>query len=166
MAELGYTINPDEQEQSFEIIPAGEYLVIIEASDFINNKKGTGQILKLTYQVIDGPMKGKKLFENLNMVNESDQAQQISKRTLNSIGLAVGISHIKDSEQLHNIPLVVDVRIKGDDNSEYGKQNKIQKHLPYGQKKEPALETAQSQFPEKPSNGLKGTGLKPWEKKK
>jgi hypothetical protein len=164
MAELGYTVNPDEKEQTFDIVPAGEYIAIIEASDFINNKKGSGQILKLTYQIIDGPKKGARLFEVLNLVNESEQAQNIAKRTLNSIGLAVGISHIKDSEQLHNIPMIIDVRVKGDENSDYGKQNQIKKHLPYGQPKEDKPKTAQDQFPEKPSSGLKGTGKKPWEK--
>jgi len=128
MAELGYQSDPnDAQEQSFDPVPADEYPVVIEDSDYIPNKKGTGMILKLAYQIIDGPFKGKKLFENLNLENVNDQAVQISRRTLNAICVATGVAHVQDSAQLHGIPFMVDVRMK--DSAEYGMQNVIKKHF-------------------------------------
>lgn len=128
MAQLDYTVNTDEQEQSFDAVPAGEYLAVIEESDYVPTKDGTGKILKLTYQIIDGKMKGRKLFENLNLENKNEQASQIARRSLNSIGMAVGVDIIKNSDQLHNKPMKIDVTVK--DSAEYGKQNIIKKHLP------------------------------------
>ena len=127
MSELNYTSNPEELETSFEPVPAGEYPVIIEDSDYIDNKNGTGKILKLTYNVIDGPLKGRKLFENLNLENASSTAEQIARKALNSICVAVGVAHIQDSIQLHGIPFKIDVRVK--DDPTYGIQNQIRKHI-------------------------------------
>jgi hypothetical protein len=133
MAELNYQINPDELEGDFDALPAGEYLAIIEDSDYTDNKAGTGKILKLAYQVIDGPMKGRKIYEYLNLQNANKQAEQISKKALNSIGIAVGVPHndLKDSTLLHDTPMKLDVGVKED--PMYGRQNKIRKHIKIGE---------------------------------
>jgi len=128
MANINYTPNHEETEESFDVLPAGEYLAIIEGSDYTQNKKGTGMILALRYQVIDGPLKGRKIFENLNIENQNKQAEQISRKALNSITKAVGLNHVQDSAQLHNIPLKITVKVKDDET--YGKQNNIKKHEP------------------------------------
>ena len=141
MAQLNYNVNPDEQEDSFDVIPAGDYPAIIESSDYTPNKSGTGMILKLTYQIIDGPLKGRKLFENLNREHQNQQAVEISRKALNSIGVATGVKEIKDSSQLHNIPMIIDVRIK--ESAEYGKQNQIRKHTAISGLQEPATPVQQ-----------------------
>jgi len=128
MAELNYEVNKKELETSIEAVPAGEYIVIIESSDYVQNKQGTGMILKLVYQIIDGPFKGKKIFENLNLENVNKQAEEISRKALNSIGVATGVAKIQDSAQLHNIPMKLEVTVRNTD--DYGKQNNIKKHLP------------------------------------
>ena len=163
MAQLGYTADPNQPEESFDIVPAGEYTTIIEASDYTPNKQGTGMILKLTYQIIDGEFKGRKIFENLNLQNENAQAAQIAQRALNSICLAVGVQHVQDSAQLHGIPLILEVSVKEDPT--YGKQNRIKKHIPIsGQSSAPATsgfsQTQQQTSPQ-------GTAKKdqPWAKK-
>ena len=44
MAELGFQADPnDAQEQSFDPVPAGSYPVIIEDSDYVDNKKQNGK---------------------------------------------------------------------------------------------------------------------------
>lgn len=130
MAQLDYnkTVDDNDVESSFEAIPAGEYIAVIESSDYVENKNKTGKMLKLTYQVIDGPLKGRKIFENLNLENKNQQAEQISQKALNSIKLAVGVKDLKDSVQLHDIPLKIDVTVK--ESEDFGKQNRIKKHLP------------------------------------
>lgn len=128
MSQLNYKVNPKELEESYDALPAGEYLAVIEKSDYVSTKAGTGMILRLTYQIIDGPLKGRKLFENLNLENPSTQAQQIAIRTLNSIGVATGVMEIEDSSLLHNIPMKINVKVK--DDAVYGKGNLIKDHLP------------------------------------
>lgn len=165
MAQLGYTADPNQPEESFEIVPAGEYTTIIEASDYTPNKQGTGMILKLTYQIIDGEFKGRKIFENLNLQNENAQAAQIAQRALNSICLAVGVQHVQDSAQLHGIPLILDVSVKED--ATYGKQNRIKKHIPVsGQTSAPATSGFVQTQPQQ-QTAPQGTAKKdqPWARK-
>lgn len=128
MAELNYQVDANNaQEMQYEKIPSGDYLVVIDDSDYGPNSQKTGQVLKLFEQIIDGPMKGKKLLEALNLENESQQSEQIAQRTLNAIALACGFpdkEKIKDSSQLHGIPFWVKVTTTKDE--QY--PNKIQKH--------------------------------------
>jgi len=127
MAGLTYQAGA-EQESSFEVLPAGEYIAVISGSDYKPNKKSTGMLLSLEYTVIDGEQKGAKVFERLSVEHENAQTAQIAQRALNSIMLAVGLKEIKDSTQLHDRPLRLDVAAK--DDAQYGKQNKIKKHMP------------------------------------
>jgi hypothetical protein len=134
MAELNYQPDFDDaKEQSFEPVPAGEYIAVIENSDYLPNSQDTGSMLKLTYQIIDGPMKGKKLFENLNLENKNQQAEQIARRALNAICLACNIQgELKDSAQAHNIPIKIVVGVRPDNRPGMKGQiqNNIKKHLP------------------------------------
>jgi len=128
MAELAYTADyQDAEEMSFDPVPIGKYAVVIEESDYLDAKSGNGRYLKLVYQIIDGEYKGKKLFNNLNLENNNQQAVQIARRSLNAICQAVDVQDIEDSAELHNIPLMVEVGIKN--NADYGPQNVIKKHF-------------------------------------
>jgi hypothetical protein len=128
MAEVNFTADFEDTEQSFDVIPAGEYIAIIEESDYKLNKKGSGMILNLKYSVIDGPMKGRKLFENLNLKHENAQAQHISQQAFNSVCKALGFTHVQDSSQLHDKPLKIEVGVsKNKETDEL--QNKIKKHV-------------------------------------
>jgi len=160
MAELNYHADHEDGERSVEAVPAGEYICVVEDSDYVDNKKGTGRMLKLTYQIIDGPFKGQKIFENLSLEHENQQTVTIARKALNSLCAAVDIVELKDSSQLHNIPLRLDIGIK--ESEEYGKQNKIKKHLPYSEK-----EDIKKDSPKKESAKEKDSGAKkkhPWEK--
>lgn len=127
MAELNYTPDPNEPEQSFDPVPVDDYIAVIESSEYKDNKQGTGRILVLEYQIIEGHYKGRKIFENLNLENANEQTAIIARKSLNSICIATGITHLKDSSQLHNIPMKITVGIKKDE--QYGDKNTIKKHL-------------------------------------
>ncbi len=152
MAQLNYDVNQEELEQSFDLLPVGEYTVIIEDSDLKPNKKNTGKNLNLIYQVIDGQFKGRKIFENISIDNPKQQTVQIAKRTLNSIGVAVGIQKITDSSQLHNKPLKVIIKIKED--KVYGDKNEVKKHLP--------LDGSKTNSPQQNSTEPASDGKPPW----
>ncbi|MCK5614452.1 DUF669 domain-containing protein [Candidatus Pacearchaeota archaeon] len=129
MAEINYTVDANNAEEGFEAIPAGEYIAIIESSDYAPNKQGTGKVLSLTYQIVDGRYKGHKLFNYLNLEHQKENVVAIARKTMNAIGVAVGVREtVKDSGMLHFIPMKVDVIVK--DDKDYGKKNEIKKHSP------------------------------------
>ena len=153
MAELNYTVDMDDaEEQNFEPIPAGDYTACIVESSMNETKNGTGEYLKLKYQILEGQYKDRGIFSNLNIINNSKDAEAIARRTLNAIGAACGVSFIDNSEQIHNKPMIIKVAVK--DSDVYGKQNVIKKHTAInGGKAEQVLETektAKKEMPWKP----------------
>jgi hypothetical protein len=165
MSELNYQANPEELETSFEPVPADDYFVIIEDSDYVDNKAGTGRLLKFTYQIIEGPMKGRKLFENLNLENQNQLAEKIARQSLNSICVACGVPIVQDTAQLHNIPFKITVKMK--DDPVYGLGNVIRKHVAIDDKSE----SKPAKSPETvaaPKGGAKSATVAkkkhPWEK--
>jgi hypothetical protein len=113
MAELNFDSDSIEPTGNFEPLPLGEFLVVISASEMKPTKNGKGKYLQLTYDVIsEGEYKGRKVFDRLNLVNENEQAQEIAQRSLSAICRCVGVLHPKNSEELHDKPMVIKVGIR------------------------------------------------------
>jgi hypothetical protein len=113
MADLsGFDANQVEPTGDFEPIPAGKYLAVITDSEMKPTKSGTGSLLQLTFQVIDGPFKNRLLWARLNLDNPNATAVQIARADLSAICRAVGVLAPRDSVDLHNLPLVIHVRCK------------------------------------------------------
>jgi len=120
MANLnGFDASKVEPAGDFSPIPAGEYTAIIESSEMVDTKAGTGKFLKLVFKVAEGEYKGKSLFARLNLQNPNEVAVRIAKAELSSICRAVGVMTPKDSVELHNLPLILTVAIESrSDNGE------------------------------------------------
>ena len=108
MAYLGSFDANTVEPADFSALPAGDYSVLISSSEWKPAKSG-GQYLSLTLQVLEGPHQGRFLWHNLNLSHPTAQAAEIAQRELSAICRAVGRFQINDSEELHNIPLIVKV---------------------------------------------------------
>lgn len=110
MADLrGFDANQVEPSSDFEPIPAGKYLAVITESEMKANKANTGHYLQLTFQVTDGPYKGRNLWARLNLDNPNATAVQIARAELSAICRAVGVLAPNDSVELHDLPIVCNV---------------------------------------------------------
>ncbi len=113
MADLrGFDANSVEPAGDFEPIPAGKYLAVITESEMKPTKAGTGSYLQLTFQVIDGEYRNRLLWARLNLDNPNDTARKIAQGELSAICRAIGVLSPNDSVELHNLPLVINVRCK------------------------------------------------------
>ena len=113
MADLrGFDANQVEPNSGFDPIPAGKYSAVITESEMKPTKSSTGQYLQLTFQIIDGEYRGRMLWARLNLDNPNATAVQIARADLSAICRAVGVLAPSDSVELHNLPLVIDVRCK------------------------------------------------------
>lgn len=97
--------------RSFAPLPNGEYEMIITKSDVKPTKAGTGQYLELEMQVVSGEHSGRRHWERLNVSNPNKQAEDIAKAALASLCMAVGVTDIADTADLHDIPFVAAVEI-------------------------------------------------------
>jgi hypothetical protein len=114
-----------EPSTGFSPLPAGPYTAVITRSEMKTTHAGDGEMLQITSDVIEGPFAGRKIFDNLNLVNKSAQAVDIAQKTLSAICRAVGVLKPDDSAELHDRPLIVTVKIKDGRNQvvSYGPAN-------------------------------------------
>ncbi len=120
MADLnGYNANDYEPTVAFEPVPAGKYLAAITESEMKPTKKGDGDYLQLEFTVLEGEYKGRKVWDRLCINHPKAITQNIARSNLSAICRAVGVMEPGDSADLHEIPLVINVKCKKrDDNGE------------------------------------------------
>lgn len=82
----------------------------------------------LELDVLEGEHTGKKLFDRFNLVNNSPSTVEFAQRTLSAICRAAGRMQVQDSEELHLVPILADVKVQPPKNG-YGESNSI-RYLP------------------------------------
>lgn len=116
MASLsGFNANEVPEQQSFDAIPEGAYVMIATASEFKPTKNGNGEYLQFTLEVLDGQYKGRKCWVRLNLKNPNTTAVDIAQRELGALCRAVGVITPQDSAELHNKPFLATVKVEVDD---------------------------------------------------
>ncbi len=112
MATLDFNANDVEPTAVFDPLPAGKYLAAITASEMKPTKAGNGSYLQLEFTVLDGPCKGRKVWDRLCINHPNDLTQKIARGNLSAICRATGVMQPRDSVELHNLPVVVTVKCK------------------------------------------------------
>lgn len=118
MANLnGFNATEVEPTTSFEPLPAGKYLAAITESEMKPTKSGSGSYLQLTFTILEGEYKNRVLWARLNLNNPNTTAVKIARSELSAICHAVGVMQPRDSVDLHNLPLVITVKLKKRDDT-------------------------------------------------
>ena len=118
-----------EPTTAYELLPAGKYSAQIVESEMRVTRNGMGQFLWLMLDILDGQHKGRKIFDQLNLVNPNPTTVEIAQRTLSAICHATGKMQVSDSEELHLIPMSIHVTVKPPKNG-YGESNAIRYMMP------------------------------------
>jgi hypothetical protein len=113
-----------EPSSSYDPIPAGWYQAIISSSEMKPTRDGYGEYLSLTLQVIEGQYANRLVFARLNLKNANDKAVDIARKDLAAICRAVGIMSPQASEELHDKPLMIKVKVRAAQ-GEYEASNEI-----------------------------------------
>jgi hypothetical protein len=113
MADLGGVFDSDAVAPMGDRtpIPTGDYRCVCVKSDWKNTSKG-GKYLEFTWQVLEGEHSGRMVWSRLNLQNSSSVAVEIARAELSSICKAVGVVKLRDSIEVHNVPLMVSVAVK------------------------------------------------------
>lgn len=125
-----FEFNADDVEprSGFDPLPAGKYKAVITESEEKQTKAGTGSYMQFTFEVIDGDHKGRKLWARLNLNNPSDVAVGIARSELSAICRAVNVRQLRDTQQLHDLPMLIKVTAKKDGDGEV--RNEIKGYEP------------------------------------
>lgn len=118
MANLnGFNANDVDPNVAFEPIPAGDYVAAVVASEMKPTKNGAGEYLQLEMEVLEGPHKGRKVWDRLMLKHTNSQTVAIARSTLSALCRAIGVMQPKDSLELHNLPVLVKVACKKRDDT-------------------------------------------------
>lgn len=118
MANLnGFNANDVDPNVAFEPLPAGDYLAVVVATEMKPTKNGSGEYLQLEIEVIDGPQKGRKVWDRLMLKHTNSQTVTIARSTLSALCRAINVLQPRDSIELHNLPVVVKVACKKRDDT-------------------------------------------------
>lgn len=140
MANLG-GFRPEDHEdpQEFDALPAGWYEVQIVKSEIRTSKKNS-QNAYLWLEFIVGNsdgFDGRKMWAILNVWSTNPQAARIGSSELRQLCIACGRLQgaVEESEELHNIPIMVKTKPEA---GEKGDQTKIIKYAPINDQPRPA----------------------------
>jgi len=151
-------------------VPAGWYQGSIEQAEIKNTKAGTGQYLKLQWNIEAPSHEGRKIFQNINFRNHNEIAETIGLKQLRKLLTAIGVIRLEDTDQL--IGKSCKIKVKKTESDEYGEGNDINNFksnggaIPAASSSSFASMTEQSSekspAPQKQESAT-GSNPKPWE---
>lgn len=163
MAFLNFNAAEVAPETEYKPLPAGEYVAMIVESSLENTKAGTGQYLKMKFQIVDGEHKGRAIFDNLNINNPNQKAIEIARGRLSAICHAVNRLQIQASEELHNLPLKIKVGLEPNMNND-GFNNIIKAVMPLNAmpQQSPAMTQPAAPVMQQPAPQPAASSIPPW----
>ena len=101
------------ETQSFEPVPAGEYILQVTTAELKQTKSGTGLMVNVCFDIIGPEYQGRKIFQNFNIRNDNTVAENIGKQQLKALTVAAGITaDLRDTDQLLGATVKAGVVIK------------------------------------------------------
>jgi hypothetical protein len=112
MAQFNFDASQVAPQASTGPVPAGVYLAHITESDIRPLASGNGEGLKLTFEIIEGQYKGRRVWENLNIRHTNEDTQRISQSQLSALCHAVNVIKLMDTGSLHFKPVKINVTVR------------------------------------------------------
>lgn len=95
--------------EPLEPVPGDMYTVVMSDGSVVPTNDGTGKRLKFELTIMDGPFKGRKIWDGLNIENTSAKAQEIAQQQLSAICHAVNVINLTDVQQLYGKPFAAKI---------------------------------------------------------
>lgn len=109
MVELNFQADPDVvvEERDFPLLADGEYKAMItDASVKQSQRNEANKYLSVECSFEDN---NGRVWKNLNLWNQNDEAVRIANEQMNNLCLAVGLMNLTDTEQLIGQRVLVDI---------------------------------------------------------
>lgn len=112
MADLGGYDATQVKDSEYEVIPSGDYRVLMTESEKVETKDRKSHLLKCKFQILDGPMKNRTFFDRFNLWNASEKATLIAQQQFKKVCEAINVLKPADSSDLHGKPLMCRLAVK------------------------------------------------------
>jgi len=132
--ELPEVFDPSQYEGTADFVPirpSWQSAQIVEVSRKEAQNNSSSTYILAVFEIIEGEHKGRKIFQNITLTNQNQQAVEIGQRLLTDICNALKIGSLKNLEVLQYKPMKVRVGIKRDKDGVYPDRNQISQVRPY-----------------------------------
>lgn len=164
MAKFGFNtsdVTPDSGAPvSYEPFPEGEYVLKAVEAEERPTARGDGSYIKVKFEVAKGEHTGRLLWQNFNINNPSQRAQQIGRQQLVAWAAACGRPDADDTDKLLEKPFRAEVMIEAGTGG-YKDSNRIRSFLFAAEGRAPAAAPRTPAPPPKPAAPAKGGN--PWD---
>ena len=133
--ELPETFDPSAHEgtKDLECIPIGWYQAQMVENEIRDAKNGNGRYLLAVFEILDGEYRGRKVYQNITLQNDNQQAVEIGQRLLTDIYTAIGhTTPTRDTRVMLFKPVMARVGIKRDKDGVYPDRNCVTSVRPAG----------------------------------
>ena len=128
MAFLGQTFDvntlPEGNGGNYDPLPPGWYTATINKADLQPTKDGSGQYIKVRYDITGPSHQGRVVFGNLNIKNASAKAEEIGRQQLGELMRAIGLARVTDTDQLIGGSLLIKLDVRAA-TEQYDAQNEV-----------------------------------------
>ena len=125
---LGFETTQYKPSEGYTPLPAGEYPVRVSNTEKLENKKGNGHQLKVTFDVLDGDFKGRKIFNSFNLWHDSEKTRDIAREQFSGLIKAIGINPPRNHEEVRDGKVIIRLVVESD--PQYGDSNNVKGYKP------------------------------------
>lgn len=161
MAKFGFDTTEVEVSApaEYDPIPEGEYILKALEAEEKETSKGDGSYIKVKFEVAKGEYAGRLLWQNFNINNPSERAQQIGRQQIVAWATACGKPDADDTDKLLEKPFKAVVDVQAGNNG-YKPSNRIKVFLFDTEEKASAKTTKAAA---KPPAAAAAKGANPWD---
>lgn len=132
--DIGVDLSYVEQDNAFEPIPNGDYLVQATEVKVARSKSGN-RMLNVQFQVVTGRYENRRIFESYNIEHTNTKVCEIALRQIKSWVLAVGMTGnerltMELLNQLCGREFIASIKIEEDKTGQYEPKNRIRSYKP------------------------------------
>jgi hypothetical protein len=100
MSKFGFDLNEYVgEERNYDPLPKGEYDIACTEAELKTTKSG-GEMIAAAFEVVTGKHTGRKIWNNYNIHNKSEKAQQIGREQLSAWARACGKPNANNVDEL------------------------------------------------------------------
>lgn len=172
MAFLGETYDVNEipqDEYSYEPLPARWYDATVTQSELCDTKSGTGQYIKVRYDITGPIYQGRVVFGNLNIKNANTRAEEIGRQQLGELMRSIGLTKVTDTDQLVGGQLQIKLGIRPErtdpmSGNTYDARNEVKGFKSISDSIPKAAQAEKSAEPTQTKPSASGEAAPPWAK--
>jgi hypothetical protein len=141
-----------EQGNSWDLIPLGEYIAQVIEASVAPPKSGNGYMLTLVWKILEGEYENRQIWQTVTYLHSSEVAQQIGRKSMKDLCIATGNDGgaVRDASVFLFRPVKIRIGIEKDKNGIFDDKNKVTRIMPLEPNgTAPATEAAPPQPPQK-----------------